>query len=292
MNKDSLVGKNNHEELLDVIIALLSDANLPDITTLDEDVLNSEKFQKLYSITNDLRDLTIALSKGDLQKSVEEKGFILSNLKALQANLRHLTWQTQKIAEGDFSQKVDFLGDFSKAFNKMIFELKENSIKLTNLASFDSLTQIPNRMSLDLFLENSFVTSSQMCIFTIDIDKFKSINDSYGHDVGDLVLIHVSNILKNQFRSTDFFARYGGEEFTAVLPDTDIEIAKKIASRSLETIRSLPLKLDDGTEILVTISIGISSKRPEDKSFKEVLKRSDIALYEAKVTGRNKVYVI
>lgn len=291
-DKGNLISETNCEKLLDVLIALLCDVKLTDTKHLDEELLNSEKFQLIYNVINDLRDLTVALNKGDLKKVTREKGFILSNLKALQANLRHLTWQTQKIAEGDFSQKVEFLGDFSKAFNKMTFKLKENSEKLTNLASYDSLTQIPNRLSLDLFLEDSFSTNTEICILTIDIDRFKKINDSYGHDIGDLVLIHVSNILKKQFRSTDLLARYGGEEFTAVLPNTDIDTAKQIALHSVKAVRLLPLKLGNDIEIPVTISIGISKKAFGDTSFRDILKRSDEALYESKRNGRNKVTII
>lgn len=287
--KNNLIEKTNsdYEDLLDIIIALLCDTKMPDVKLLDEEILNNEKFQKLYNITKDLRALAVTLNKGELQKFVSEKGFVLENLKVLQANLRHLSWQTQKIAEGDFSQRVDFMGDFSKSFNKMIFKLRENSVKLTNLANFDSLTKIPNRLSLDIFLEDSFAKSSKLCIFTIDIDRFKSINDRYGHDIGDSILIHVSNILKKQFRNTDFLARYGGEEFTAVLPNTDIDIAQKIASRAIKAVCLTPFKVENCIEIYSTISVGISERKPEDISFKEVLKRSDKALYAAKANGRN-----
>lgn len=283
----NVTSKTEYDEIFSLMIALLCNVKLPELSELEEGIVSNEKFQEIYNIVNDLRDLTIALNKGDLQKLVYGKGFLLSNLKSLQANLRHLTWQVQKISEGDFSQQVEFLGDFSKAFNKMASRLRENNIKLTKLANFDSLTQIPNRFSLDMFSESSFVTNSQICALVIDIDWFKKVNDNYGHDVGDLVLIHISNILKSQFRNSDFLARYGGEEFVAVLPDTDIVTAEKIAMRAIRAVRHSPYILGDGTEVYVTISIGISNKIIDDTSFKDIFKRSDKALYEAKNKGRD-----
>ncbi|MDR1893230.1 MAG: cell wall metabolism sensor histidine kinase WalK, partial [Spirochaetales bacterium] len=101
------------------------------------------KFLDLLAFIKDLRELSFALSRGNLQKFVASRGFILSNLKALQSNLRHLTWQAQRVADGDFSQKVDYLGEFSASFNEMTEKLKEAKAQLTAIASVDTLTQVP-----------------------------------------------------------------------------------------------------------------------------------------------------
>jgi diguanylate cyclase (GGDEF)-like protein len=273
-------------ELVKIITNLLCNAQIND-TVISSDIKDSAEFQKLYNTIMDVRTLSSSLNKGELDKLVYNKGFILANMKALQSNLRHLTWQTKKIAEGDFSQKVDFLGDFSESFNKMTDKLRENSQRLTKLATFDPLTQIPNRRSLDDFLERTFETCDKFCVFFIDIDFFKKVNDTYGHDAGDLVLVHLSDILKKQFRTTDFVGRYGGEEFVAILPDATLDIASNISERLLRTVESTPATTTK-TVINLTISIGISSRLPEDSSYHDVLKRGDQALYAAKNGGRNR----
>ncbi len=283
--------QDERKELIQLIISLLCNKNTPEEHNIDKELFNDPDFQKLYRIIIDLRTLSSALTKGDLQKLVYEKGIVLANLKSLQANLRHLTWQTQKISDGDFSQKVDFLGDFSESFNKMTVKLQNASLHLIKLASLDPLTQIPNRLSLTQFLDKTFKINNEISILMIDIDYFKNINDNYGHDAGDNVLVTLSDTLNSQMRSNDFVARYGGEEFVAVLPNTTIETAKKIAERILHVIQATTIKIDSTLEINTTISIGISSRLPEDETYDSIIKRSDNALYEAKRTGRNKICI-
>jgi diguanylate cyclase (GGDEF)-like protein len=216
----------------------------------------------------------------------------LSNLKALQSNLRHLTWQAKKIAEGDFSQKADFSGDFSDAFNKMTDRLRENSLHLTDLANLDTLTKIPNRRSLRNFLKNAFINCRELCVLMIDIDLFKKVNDAYGHGAGDDALVHVVGLIVRQVRNTDLVARYGGEEFVAVLPDAGLEIAGLIAGRILKTVENTPLRVAGADKAInLTLSIGVSCKMPGDSSEQEIITRSDVALYEAKHNGRNQIRV-
>lgn len=284
-NKADILASNIN--LLKIITALLVDVKIKESFDLDEELVNSEEFQRLYNGISDLRTISAALNKGELNQFVYSKGFILANLKALQSNLRHLTWQTKKIAEGDFSQKVNFLGEFSESFNKMSDKLKESNVQLLKLASLDALTKIPNRRSLNDFLDNTFGKHDDIFIFMMDIDHFKRVNDTFGHDVGDEVLIHVANTLSQQLRSTDFIARYGGEEFVAVLPATKPEIAIKIAERIVTALEQAPLVTSTQVCIKLTISIGVSSKYPNDQSYQDIIKRSDQALYHVKNTGRN-----
>ncbi|MDR3350010.1 MAG: GGDEF domain-containing protein [Acidaminococcales bacterium] len=278
--------------LLKSIAALLCDVKINE-ADIGAELLSNPDFFKIYSIIKDLRTLSSSLNKGELDKLVYNKGFILANLKALQSNLRHLTWQTKKISEGDFSQKVDFLGDFSDSFNKMTDKLRENSLYLTELASLDTLTQIPNRRALDAFMDKAFASCPELCVLMADIDFFKKVNDTYGHDIGDELLVHAASLLSKQIRNSDFVARYGGEEFVAILPDTSVEIATKIAERILQVVKNTPLAIPNtDTIITLTLSIGVSCKRPDDSSVQDVLKRSDKALYEAKNNGRDQYRII
>jgi two-component system cell cycle response regulator len=124
----------------------------------------------------------------------------------------------------------------------------------------------------------------------LDIDHFKKINDSFGHDVGDEVLREFAVRLASNVRAIDLPVRYGGEEFVIVMPDTEMSAARRIAERIRLHVAGSPFRVLNGQELLnVTISIGVACSLPgEDRPY-TLLKRADEAVYEAKSTGRNKV---
>ena len=279
------------EEIIDYLWMLLAIPKIPDYADLPERYRDDEALQKIMTYLLDLRELSNALSKGDLEKLVYSKGYVLSNLKALQSNLRHLTWQTERIAEGDFSQRIDFLGEFSDSFNKMTAELKSYNDRLTHQATIDQLTQLRNRSFLMPFLSQCFSKylrdHEDFAVLLLDIDHFKDVNDTHGHDAGDKVLIQLSEMLREQFRSSDVFSRYGGEEFLAVLINTNIEGASVIAERLLKAVNASMFEISDDLGISVTVSIGISQTSEHDSHYESIIKRSDDALYIAKKNGRN-----
>ncbi|MHB1646665.1 MAG: GGDEF domain-containing protein [Candidatus Acididesulfobacter diazotrophicus] len=159
-----------------------------------------------------------------------------------------------------------------------------------DIAMTDSLTGLYNRRYFDSFYENIFDQASRYgTIFSLimcDIDHFKKINDTYGHDKGDLVLKEVAKILKNNMRKSDIASRYGGEEFIVVLPQTGLSKSLDVARKIKTLISKISIK-DTGK---ITISIGVISysKEFEDKS-KDFLKKVDELLYEAKNRGRNRI---
>lgn len=293
---NSDVDAGGNEDLINYIISLLCDAKVDKEDSLNFSLLNNAEFMRLYAIIMDIRQLTSALNKGDLKEVVKGKGFILANLKALQANLRHLTWQTQKIAEGDFSQKVDFLGEFSESFNTMTSKLKEMTNNLLQMANYDFLTKLPNRLALTNYMRSIFddaiKNDKNLSILIIDIDYFKKVNDTYGHDVGDRVLMKISEILNNKFRFTDFLGRYGGEEFLVVLPNTDAATAQRRCQDLLQTVKQSKVMIDEETFINLTVSIGVSERKPDDLNYESIVKRSDEALYQAKREGRDRIWVL
>jgi diguanylate cyclase (GGDEF)-like protein len=122
----------------------------------------------------------------------------------------------------------------------------------------------------------------------LDIDKFKSINDTYGHDVGDLVIKAIAAICKTTKRQTDVLGRIGGEEFAMLLPETDEAAAEVAAERLRKTVQDCTRVLPD-KDIKVTVSIGIAGATLGMAAFEVLLKRADEALYEAKRSGRNRV---
>ena len=122
-----------------------------------------------------------------------------------------------------------------------------------------------------------------------DIDKFKSINDTHGHDGGDDVLREFALRLRRQVRGADLVCRFGGEEFVVAMPDTDADIAARVAERVRAAIESEPFVLAGGKSISVTTSVGVSSLLAAGDSIADLMKRSDRALYAAKSSGRNRV---
>jgi diguanylate cyclase (GGDEF)-like protein len=119
----------------------------------------------------------------------------------------------------------------------------------------------------------------------IDIDDFKSVNDKYGHAIGDFALIHVAALLRNNVRSLDICCRIGGEEFAIILPDTDAQGALDLSENIRRKFEVSPLNLD-GNIIHLTVSIGVSDKLA---SVDELVRDADFSLYKAKRNGRNRV---
>ncbi|MCL6119987.1 MAG: GGDEF domain-containing protein [Deltaproteobacteria bacterium] len=158
------------------------------------------------------------------------------------------------------------------------------------MALTDGLTGLYNRRYFDMFYENIFNQSSRygipLTLIMCDIDHFKKINDTYGHDKGDIVLKEISNILKSNTRKTDIASRFGGEEFILCLPSTEITSALDVARK----IKQMVLNVKTKDIKKVTVSMGVTFYRTEfDSNPTGLLKRLDDLLYEAKKRGRNRI---
>lgn len=175
-----------------------------------------------------------------------------------------------------------------------ITDRKRLELALRKMAKTDALTELANRAH---FFEHGEVEryratrySHPLSVLMIDIDFFKQVNDTYGHAVGDQVLVMVTHTCRQLLRSTDLMARIGGEEFGVLLSETDLHAAEKLAKRLQTTIAAQQVEVDDGA-VTVTLSIGVSQLKTEDNTFDTVLKRADAALYQAKQSGRNQVAI-
>jgi diguanylate cyclase (GGDEF)-like protein/PAS domain S-box-containing protein len=167
--------------------------------------------------------------------------------------------------------------------------------KLLVLATTDFLTELPNRRQFLTRLTEEFYRvqrfGNQCCsVLMLDLDRFKRINDAYGHAVGDAVLKHVAQLMRKTFRKIDMAARVGGEEFAVILPGSDLAAAQASAERLREFVAKTPL-VQDGKTISVTISIGAAAMVPSDSEADQTLIRADEALYRAKENGRNQVEI-
>jgi len=171
-------------------------------------------------------------------------------------------------------------------------ELQEQNVTLKKAATTDGLTGLFNRAHFDHFVADQFALAmrenTQLSLLLLDVDKFKSINDQYGHPAGDQVLRHLGKLLRSAARAQDVAARYGGEELCLVLVGTPKIVAANVAESIRRAIAAQPIVA--GTEQLaVTASIGVACYEPPS-AFKEVahlLKAADLAVYAAKHAGRN-----
>ncbi|UUM33039.1 sensor domain-containing diguanylate cyclase [Vibrio japonicus] len=180
-----------------------------------------------------------------------------------------------------------------RILNKELGNRQAYEEKLYLEATTDPLTKINNRRYfMDVGNKEFYLYQRQKSVFTLlllDIDHFKSINDTYGHHAGDQVLIQFSELCGQHLRKSDIFGRIGGEEFGVVLPDTDIEQAKEIANRIRLIVLDNPV-LVSNTPIDVSVSIGMATLRSQE-CFDVLLQDADQALYDAKREGRNRVSI-
>jgi two-component system cell cycle response regulator len=133
-------------------------------------------------------------------------------------------------------------------------------------------------------------TGRPLAHIILDVDKFKPVNDTYGHDVGDEVLVQLGKIIINAIRSADLAARYGGEEFVVLMPETDIFDAAEVAERIRLSVERTPFKVNHEVgHLKLSVSIGVSHLRKDKDTAHELHKRADEALYRCKENGRNQV---
>lgn len=172
---------------------------------------------------------------------------------------------------------------------------KQLEKRLMALSSTDELTGLYNRRYLIEKLQEQLDTQQRyktpISVVLLDIDHFKLINDSYGHHVGDRVLIAFAELLKSRLRKTDIFGRFGGEEFIIIMPHTPVLAAQELTHALLKECQQYPFKLSDNNQQVVTFSAGISEMLAEDEDVSDVLTRADDAMYRAKWDGRQRVYL-
>lgn len=415
--------EDRQKTLLDDVVRVLEDVIInKEPTGLLPEVLQSHQgFVDLYGKLAAYREHALAISNGNLFQNIRLKGRLAGSMRALQANLRHLTWQTQMIASGDFTQRVDFMGDFSVAFNSMTkllarakSELKESETRyrllaenvldviwtidlegrftyvspsvvrlldkaqdevlgrsveevlsfdsvrsfreklrqlladeaaasrghvlemelprrdgsstwievvvgvsrddtgkmdgiigvarditerkrmqdeLKRIATIDPLTGVANRRYFMESVAQEMLRSERygnnLSLLFIDIDHFKQINDTYGHSAGDEVLLALVSIGHDTLRTVDLFCRWGGEEFAAFLPETGHADALYVAERLRRAFEQAQVQLADGRIVTFTVSIGVATRNKSIGTLEELLREADLALYEAKYSGRN-----
>jgi diguanylate cyclase (GGDEF)-like protein len=314
---------------LEHIKKLLKDNTIP---PLEGELAEVSILQDIHQDLKVIREVVYSFSMGDLSPIIKIRGIIPGCLKTLQAHLRHMIWQVQMVEQGDFAQQIQFLGEFSTAFNNMVHQfdttlkmlkekeealtalaeslrdevdrrdstveaLRESESQFKYLASHVPLTGALNRRS---FMDRAIIELATAMhhniscgIAMMDIDLFKQFNDTYGHPAGDEVLRHIVSIISSMLRKNDFLGRYGGEEFVFYFSQVDQKTTIAIAERVREAIANTPVILKSGP-VFISASFGIAMfKNSEDPDeildLETCIYNADIALYQAKKGGRNKV---
>ncbi|HBC57160.1 MAG TPA: diguanylate cyclase [Gammaproteobacteria bacterium] len=169
-------------------------------------------------------------------------------------------------------------------------ELKQANFKLEEMSNRDPLTGAYNRRYMDQILGREFQRvkryGGELALLMFDLDHFKQINDTYGHQAGDEVLIECTRRISASLRKTDCMSRYGGEEFAVILTNADRRVATSVAERIRQSIASKPIQYN-GRQICISASIGLASYTPECLTHHTLIYQADKALYFSKENGRN-----
>ncbi|BCS54622.1 EAL domain-containing protein [Geobacter sp. SVR] len=194
-------------------------------------------------------------------------------------------WLAISVVRNEEGEITNYIAGFTD-----ISDRKQAAQKIEHLAHHDPLTNLPNRFSLRerlaQALEQAKRSSLHLVVMFIDLDRFKNINDSLGHHVGDLLLIDVAARLSEAVRSADIVARLGGDEFVVVLPQVRSGVASAHIVSKIQQALSQPFRID-GHDLHITPSIGISVFPHDGETIEELMKNADLAMYHAKSKGRN-----
>lgn len=256
----------------------LADKHLPDLITMDIQMPEMTGYEALRILQTRERTKTIPVIF--LTGTFQESEDIIRGLE-----LGAVEYVTKPIHDHVFLARL-----------KVMLRLKAYQERILMMSLQDPLTECYNRRYLMQRLREEFNrsvrTKAPIAGVMIDLDHFKAINDAYGHDTGDAVLLRAVSALRVTIRTYDVLARYGGEEFFLLLPNTDAASARTIAERMRRIVEQLTVPA--GTEVVkFTASFGVAGFAPDGfpKNPETLLKRSDEALYRAKEEGRNRVVV-
>ncbi len=214
--------------------------------------------------------------------------------------MRELEAGAKRFAAGELGFRLlprsrDEISQLKQTFNSMAATLEENQLALRELSMRDQLTGLFNHREFYRLLGEELARSRRyghpVSLLMLDIDYFKRVNDTYGHLAGDQVLRRLPDLIRSQLRVNDLPCRYGGEEFGLILPETGQQQALEVAERIRGVVAQEPIDLADGGRLRVSVSLGIATFPTGAANEERLVAAADLALYEAKRTGRNRVCV-
>ena len=213
-------------------------------------------------------------------------------------NLSHRQSQSLMDRYDRHLRRIEKIARISDLYQRTMVELNDS---LRQAALHEALTDLPNRRHMSDRLRELTARATRhkqtFALILLDIDHFKLINDTYGHDTGDRVLCQTADVIRNKLREYDLCARWGGEEFLILLPDASAEEATEIGERIISALRNLdladtaPFSDRDNESLTISASAGVTAYQPPER-YEQTIQRADNAMYKAKAAGRNRVVTI
>lgn len=253
-------------------------------------LINLQKYAVIVTVLSLTTLFFIVLSLN--QHTVQNEEFLLYNMLSTQIYIAiilatSMVFFNQLRRNRHLTEKLKYQNDsLNDIVSLRTSELENINKKLADSANIDYLTNIYNRRYFHEIANNILKVSKRdntpISFAMLDIDNFKQVNDLYGHDTGDKVILSTVTQIKSQIRNSDIFARYGGEEFIILFPNTNLDGALII----LEKIR---FSIESDVTNSITISIGVTEFNSKEDNIESVIKRSDTALYKSKKSGKNKI---
>jgi two-component system cell cycle response regulator len=254
--------------------------------------MNKEESQA-ETILHNLEDL-VAKAASAFDVRIPQPRSYAVILEEANAELARINLQYEQMYR-ELMSKADELDVMNKKLNALTEELSLKNAALADLAARDGLTDLYNHRYFQEFLRKHVHQSRRyerpLGIVLLDIDNFKSLNDTYGHQVGDQVLKELAGILKESVRKSDILARYGGEEFTIIMPETDTQGAFAAAEKIRCRVMERKFLASAGKAIQFTVSLGVAQLAESMEGATELMGAVDKSLYQAKRSGRNCVCV-
>lgn len=225
----------------------------------------------------------------DMQKHINESVLLMSNIMNNYSKTQNKLHQTNSKTINDLTSKVNEAATYIEKLDKQLNIAEEKNLidELTGLGNHRGYVQTISKER-----EAWLASKLPLALIILDIDRFKNINDNFGHSIGDQVIKSLAQTLKNKMRSSDYIARYGGEEFIIILPDTDLNKATLIAKKLRELVNNLQFELrKKNKKLKVTCSFGVASFTKKTSKTIDVFNAVDKALYRAKENGRDDIVV-
>lgn len=287
MHTELLENINSQEEpTKDQVVDYLQNA-IETIKNIEDDAIDSVEHAKL-AFTNAYKEIakkSLSSYKETNEKFEEISKMHQEKFDATKPQLIDLPAITE-----EFNDVQAHMTDEVNRANKIISDLTQQIKDLEENSNLDALTKIFNRRALNSYLKQITKKNKlphSLHLLMLDIDNFKKINDTYGHNIGDIVLKNLTQTIKSQIRSNDYLIRYGGEEFLLILNNIEQKDALKKIEKIFNTIRNTPINIGN-KKLFITISGGVHLEPEKEKNIFEAIKKADQELYKAKRTGKNK----
>ncbi|CAK7070632.1 MAG: hypothetical protein DELT_01859 [Desulfovibrio sp.] len=301
---------------------------------IPDELQQFEDFVAMLRYLQLIQKYIVFMTRGEINEPVPLVGYTGTILKELQNNLQQVVLKARRLTVADFSSDAGNMGEISEALDIMgkalqsalsrlerqkadLTELSLNlqrevdarihveeslrleQIRLQKLASTDSLTGLANRRYFFQIavreIERIRRTGSKACLAMLDIDHFKTLNDTLGHSAGDKALKHIAQAISTLIRPYDLVGRYGGDEFIFLFPETGREVALTILERLRDSVERARIHAGKG-ESYITVSIGLteldSEAESSDASLDAAIAKADEALYNAKGNSRNHICIV